>query len=58
MNTKTIATIVAILIAFAGITVISYTGYGLPTQKQPLSIRQLSAQNQRDIMGGGTSYGK
>ena len=58
MNTKTLIAFVLILGAITIVAIISYTGYGLPSQNDPLTIRQLSAQNERQMRGGGPGYGK
>lgn len=58
MNTKTLIAFIIILGALATTAIVSYTGVGLPAQNDPLTIRQLSAQNEREMRGGGPGYGK
>lgn len=58
MNIKTVLALLLILVTISAASIAAYTGYGLPTQNDPLSIRQLSAQNEREMMGGGPGYGK
>lgn len=58
MNLKTLLVGGLLIGTLAIISVVSYTGIGLPTQHDQLSIRQSSIQNQRNFRGGGTHFGK
>lgn len=52
--------IVAGIAAFlvSAVSYFSYIGFGLPTEKDPVSLRQDSATNQRSILGGSRAFGK
>jgi hypothetical protein len=45
-------------LAVGGAYYLSLIGFGLPTQNDPLSIRQESANNTRNFRGGSRNFGK
>jgi hypothetical protein len=58
MNLKERIIFLVLMALFGMATWLSYRGYGIASEKDPLYIRQEAANNNRSTQGGGTRFGK